>query len=921
MSPNSRGDGERTTSFAGRDAPSADACSHAEESRVDSTTVPVAPDSRVEIPGYVILGEIARGGMGRVLAARELALEREAAIKILLPGADAGRFLTESRITARLPHPGIPPVYALGRLLDGSPFLAMKLVRGETLANELNRRTDLLADLPRQVLIFEQICQAVGFAHARGIIHRDLKPANVMLGPFGEVLVMDWGLAKALMDEGPGMDEGGGRDEAGSLPASSLPPPSSLTLAGAVLGTPSFMAPEQARGQPVDARADVFALGAILFNILTGQTVYAGTTPLQRLENAAVGNFADKDRRLAECGADAELIAVAQCCLRLEASDRPADAQQVAGQVAAYRQGVERRLRRAEAERGIAEARALEQRKRRRVILTAAGAIAALVVLGLSAVIYFGWRDLEQTRQVANETEGRLAAEREKTKTEQLRLLDNFKFAQKLARESGNSREVIDIVDRVKKCGLDVPAEMELEAISAHLDLGEMSEFDCRLASFQQVPGELQARVRLLQGQREIGRDDDRARVLLNAAIALGLPESMRLLAAGLIEEEPLKSIADFEQSIRLDPHALKPRIFLALGLTTLGRFPEALTQADQIEILSPNHVHVPTVRMIVFGYQGKKAAALEQHAKLKGRIPDELHKLQELYVPLIGLMRPALLETLGGPPVPEINEIKLRLLLSGFGVLPKNLHQSASDSIGAKFDTPPAFRRHAALMTLLGEGASGKGEGGFTSLDDPKIEKVRAEVAKFPEGVLHWMFSMRLMFLAEGKGKVNLKARGVYLKAARAAAEASQLPSIFPIDDIALDSALICYTVAGAARNLPVDLPVCEEARPLILRRLKLEVDRPFISSIDTIAPRAMTILAMELKDFPLARKCLDHWLTQFLRMKVKPDAKYYSRRAQCELELRSYETALEAALESEKLGSQPEVVEIIKKCREKLK
>jgi len=135
----------------------------------------------------------ASGGMGRVLAAHDLSLDRDVALKILLPGANADRFVRESKITGRLPHPGIPPVYALGTLADGSPFLAMKLIAGRTLADELKT-----ADRPQLLQAFTQVCQAVGLAHSRGVIHRDLKPANVMVGAFGEVQVMDWGLAMDL---------------------------------------------------------------------------------------------------------------------------------------------------------------------------------------------------------------------------------------------------------------------------------------------------------------------------------------------------------------------------------------------------------------------------------------------------------------------------------------------------------------------------------------------------------------------------------------------------------------------------------------------------------------------------------------------------------------------------------------------------
>jgi eukaryotic-like serine/threonine-protein kinase len=138
------------------------------------------------VPGYRVLREIARGGMGRVLGAFDLGLERDVALKVLLPGATVDRFVRESKITARLPHPGIPPVHALGTLADGSPFLAMKLIAGHTLAVELET-----ADRPRLLQAFLQVCQAVGFAHSRGVVHRDLKPSNVMVGAFGEVQVMD----------------------------------------------------------------------------------------------------------------------------------------------------------------------------------------------------------------------------------------------------------------------------------------------------------------------------------------------------------------------------------------------------------------------------------------------------------------------------------------------------------------------------------------------------------------------------------------------------------------------------------------------------------------------------------------------------------------------------------------------------------
>jgi serine/threonine protein kinase len=200
---------------------------------------------------YRLLEEIGRGGMCTVFLAEDPPLGRRVALKVLdVPDAsgDLGRRLArEAGILARLEHPGIAPVHDVGRLPDGRVFYAMKFVEGP--------RLDAFAAsnpaLPERLRVFQRIVEAVAFAHDRGVLHRDLKPENIMVGPFGEVLVMDWGLAKAL--EG---DAAVGED------------PSSE--AGVVLGTPGYMAPEQERGEveALDARSDVYALGAVLHFLL-----------------------------------------------------------------------------------------------------------------------------------------------------------------------------------------------------------------------------------------------------------------------------------------------------------------------------------------------------------------------------------------------------------------------------------------------------------------------------------------------------------------------------------------------------------------------------------------------------------------------------------------------------------------------------
>jgi serine/threonine protein kinase len=192
---------------------------------------------------YELLSILGRGGMGIVYLARDTVLDREVALKIVdRPSAAAN----EARILARLEHPGIVPVHDFGELPDGRLYYAMKRVRGD----RLDRWMASGHDLAERLGVFLRVCEAVAFAHAHGVVHRDLKPENVMVGEFGEVLVLDWGVALPNADGKPRID-------------------------GAIVGTRAYMAPEQARGDAVDHRADVFALGAMLDSIAETAPVLA----------------------------------------------------------------------------------------------------------------------------------------------------------------------------------------------------------------------------------------------------------------------------------------------------------------------------------------------------------------------------------------------------------------------------------------------------------------------------------------------------------------------------------------------------------------------------------------------------------------------------------------------------------------------
>ena len=203
---------------------------------------------------YRLLEKLGEGGMAGVFRVQDTALNRELALKVISVGDAAGelalRLLQEAHVIAKLEHPGIVPVHDAGTLADGRVFYTMKLVQGQSL--------DQCAEggLPERLRLFHKICDTVSFAHSRGVLHRDLKPQNIMVGAFGEVLVMDWGLSKLL----------GGSERPAECEQTAGGEARPVTAHGSVLGTPGYMSPEQARGDvtALDHRADIYSLGAVL---------------------------------------------------------------------------------------------------------------------------------------------------------------------------------------------------------------------------------------------------------------------------------------------------------------------------------------------------------------------------------------------------------------------------------------------------------------------------------------------------------------------------------------------------------------------------------------------------------------------------------------------------------------------------------
>jgi serine/threonine protein kinase len=304
---------------------------------------------------YALVSALGEGGMGEVWLTRDVVIGRDVAMKSVLRAREGdatarARFLREARVQGQLAHPSIVPVHDLGQGPDGRLYFTMQRVRGRALDDvardgKLGRHAALGA--------MSRICLAVDYAHAHGVVHRDIKPSNLMVGEYGEVYVLDWGLAKVVDGDDLGC-------ASGVVPAEDAD--GSETTLGAVLGTPGYMAPEQVRGGAVDERTDVYALGACLFEVLAGAPLHEGTSVKARLDSTVMGANARISERAPDLDVAPELEAICMRATQLDPAYRFPTARAMAEAIDRYLEGdrdLEQRRRRSE-EHARAAARLIE---------------------------------------------------------------------------------------------------------------------------------------------------------------------------------------------------------------------------------------------------------------------------------------------------------------------------------------------------------------------------------------------------------------------------------------------------------------------------------------------------------------------------------------------------------------------------------
>jgi tetratricopeptide (TPR) repeat protein len=554
---------------------------------------PVAPPLPA-VPGYEILGVLGRGGMGVVYKVRQVQLKRVVALKMILAGAQAGaaelaRFRTEAEAVARLQHPNIVQIHDVGEY-EGRPYFSLEFVEGGTLAKKLAGAPQP----PREAAqLVHTLALAMDAAHQRGIVHRDLKPANVLLAgaadaPVAQCVpkIADFGLAKRLDDD------------------------SGQTQTGAIMGTPSYMAPEQASGQvgAIGPAADVYALGAILYELLTGRPPFRGATMLDTLEQVRQREPVPPRELQPKTPRDLETICLK--CLAKEPGKRYASAKELADDLDRFLNDKPILARPA----GAVE-RAVKFARRNKILV--AGVAAVITVLGVgivttSAGMVAAW---VQTSRANTATK----------KEHQQQLLTREETA-KLAEQRGLVKDALNAYTDLLREDHPDPTRLRIGRARALLDLNQVAEAKKELDALAKRPdlGKHEGSVLILRAELALDTESKEGLELFRQALTKDLTEGERFFAKALLASKTADTADLLRKAVAADPYHVRSRMLLAVTLLVLGRTREMEDVALASGALFPENPNFKVLQAMARALAGDVAGAGRNLDQTRGQLDAE---------------------------------------------------------------------------------------------------------------------------------------------------------------------------------------------------------------------------------------------------------------------------------------------------------